>query len=94
MIRRLLQAQKKGKTVRVTLTDGTIEWGQPVDISTTAFTLSSTTWNRKVSLRYDQLKSMRYEGGWRRFFEVIRDVATSPIVLVVFAIWGLQGHRC
>src|SRR6185503_11933113 len=94
LIRRLLQAQKKGKTVQVTLKDGTIEWGQPVDVSTTAFTLSSTGWRNTKPLRYDQLESVRYEGGWTKFVGVIRHIVTGPVVIVVFTIWSIQGHRC
>ena len=93
-IRRLLQAQKKGKTVQVTLKDGTMEWGQLVDVSTTAFTLSSTGLRITKPLRYDQLKSVRYEGGWTRLVGVIRHIVTGPIVIVVFTIWSIQGHRC
>ena len=94
LIRRLLQAQKRGKTVQVTLKDGTIEWGQPVDVSTTEFTLSSTGWRNTKPLRYDQLESVRYEGGWTKFVGVIRHIVTGPVVIVVFTIWSIQGHRC
>ena len=97
MIRRLTQAQEKGETVQVTLKDGTMRWGRAVDISATAFSLSSPAANgsdMRVSLRYDQVTFVRYESGRNRFVRSLIDLVTAPIVIPVFIIWGLQGHTC
>ena len=98
LIHRLTQAQKKGKIVQVTLKDRAMRWGRPADVSANSFSLSNIAADgseMKFPIRYDQVTSFRFEiGRTTRILRGIRDVVTAPIVVPVFIVWGLQGHRC
>jgi hypothetical protein len=97
MFRRLVQAEKKHKVVKVIENDGTVRWGSAVNVSPTGFTLSMPSArgiDMEVSLNYDQVRSVHYETGRNIFIRHFVNTVTAPIWVPVFIVWGLQGNRC
>jgi hypothetical protein len=97
MIRRITQAQKQGRIVRIALKDGRMKWGRPAHVSAESFSLSDVAAdgsNMEVLLRYDQVTSVRFESGWIKAVRGIRDVVTAPIVVPVLMVWAHRRFQC